>query len=873
MTVEKTISNFVKTQFPDFYQEEGPAFINFCTAYYEWMEVTGQATYQSRKLEDYLDIDTTPEDFIIYFKEKYLKNIQFELTSNKKLAVKHSLDLYRSKGTERSVDLFFKLIYGTDAFVSYPSENIFRLSSGAWTRPTYIEVADAPNLVEYVGKQIFGSLSDSSAFVEKYIKRKTKRGYVNIFYVSNITGDFQSNESLLYSNIASIPCTIIGSLNAIQIIDGGKEFSVGEIVNVIGASGVNAKARVTAIETATGEVDFTFIDGGAGYTTSPQVLIANNTLIVSNVASNSDSYFNTFEVISQSLANIAFSNSATTITTNSILHSGNNYGRVISVNQTGNTGTLVLSVSNGSFISTSNLYNSSNTFVAYVNTANNTTASAQILRRSPQVTIETQFTPSPAIEVFDVAYQKTGNTVYATGIVQLSVDRSLILRDVVGVFKKDDILYFENSTFTSPVASISVFLDVFAVNGNFTSENAPYVNSLTANGVLSSITGGDSANFSIASVSNSETLFLNTDIITANLLATSLGANSYGLPKNPSGNISSTLSSCLTYNVFNIGTIQDITGINPGENYENSPGVLVYQPYVTAFEKHDYILEVVNATSNFLSGEFIQQTYSGNNYLIGMANTSAFIEGDAVYQGNTYGQVKQVVSNNFILVYEAAGVFVPGSNVLSYTSNTSINAANVTAIPFTDYVIGKVNQANSSVLHVERELFKHDFIPGSVIVGLSSNTYATVSNVSEDANSQIMGLNADIDSSVFQSNGIIKTVSLVDSGFAYYDNTAILLSTDKTRSAVGSVINSSYGTGSGYYKTSDGFLSADKFLYDGDFYQEYSYEVFSKLPFQKYSEMLKKVMHVAGTKLFGAVQINSTINTMSGNPISQITQV
>jgi hypothetical protein len=37
-SVEKKISNFVESQFPQFYQEEGPDFILFMKAYYEWLE-------------------------------------------------------------------------------------------------------------------------------------------------------------------------------------------------------------------------------------------------------------------------------------------------------------------------------------------------------------------------------------------------------------------------------------------------------------------------------------------------------------------------------------------------------------------------------------------------------------------------------------------------------------------------------------------------------------------------------------------------------------------------------------------------------------------------------------------------------------------
>jgi len=138
--IEAIISPFIENQFPSFYKEEGPQFIAFAKAYFEWMETANNVLYQARKLPDYRDIDTTVDEFIVQFKEKYLKNIQFDTATNKELLIKNSLDLYRSKGTERSIDLFFKLVYGTSAEVRYPADNILRVSDGVWERPEYLEI-------------------------------------------------------------------------------------------------------------------------------------------------------------------------------------------------------------------------------------------------------------------------------------------------------------------------------------------------------------------------------------------------------------------------------------------------------------------------------------------------------------------------------------------------------------------------------------------------------------------------------------------------------------------------------------------------------------------------------------------------------------
>ena len=113
-SVEKYISNFISNQFPQFYQEEGPNFILFTKAYYEWMEESGNPIGEARSLFDYRDIDNTIEEFLEHFQRKYLYGIPFKTISNPRFLLKHILDVYRSKGTIQCYRLLFKLIYDKD---------------------------------------------------------------------------------------------------------------------------------------------------------------------------------------------------------------------------------------------------------------------------------------------------------------------------------------------------------------------------------------------------------------------------------------------------------------------------------------------------------------------------------------------------------------------------------------------------------------------------------------------------------------------------------------------------------------------------------------------------------------------------------------
>ena len=68
------------------------------------------------------------------------------------------------------------------------------------------------------------------------------------------------------------------------------------------------------------------------------------------------------------------------------------------------------------------------------------------------------------------------------------------------------------------------------------------------------------------------------------------------------------------------------------------------------------------------------------------------------------------------------------------------------------------------------------------------------------------------------------------------------------------------GIGAGFFQSTRGFLDSNKKLHDNDYYQEYSYEVISTIPFDRYVDVLKKITHVAGTKMFGRLSILSTPN-------------
>jgi hypothetical protein len=452
--IEKRISPLIASQFPSFYQEEGENFIAFVKAYYEWLESTDNPLYHARRLPTYRDIDDTTDDFIVHFKEKYLKNIQFDTATNKKLLVKNSLDLYRSKGTERSIDLFFKLVYGTSAEVNYPAEKIFRLSDGVYEKPEYLEIGYSIYNIDYVGKQVVGQLSGAKAFVEKYIRRRAGKGYVNLLYISGRQGDFKNGEviGLNINNQPTFDITkrtkLIGSVKRVTVQTRGRNFAVGDIVKFVNSDrGLGGLARVEAVNSVSGLVDFIFIDGGYGYTLNAESIISEKVLNLDNVTADytSDQYYRLFERGIQPVINVGYSSATSNLAVGNTVYRYHSNGvllaegRVLEVAPTSNTnGYFSVSHTAGVFVPNATYYTTGNGTSLHADTIEDKSMSGKFMNTPTDYDV-TIVAASGTFNVGDLILQQ--NAGYAIGTARVSnavvtADGTVLsLTDARGVFK------------------------------------------------------------------------------------------------------------------------------------------------------------------------------------------------------------------------------------------------------------------------------------------------------------------------------------------------------------------------------------------------------------------------------------------------------
>jgi hypothetical protein len=301
------ISHLIKSQFPQFYLEEGPDLVTFVEEYYKWAETEG-GLEKSRNLLTNRDIDETADKFLSFFRNKYMAQLPDVLIADKRELQKHILDLYRSKGSEAGLRLLFRLLYGEDIEIYIPSYDILKASDGDWVQEKYLELTKMVDNYLLQGKFITGFESGAQAFVEDYREISIKGRIVNIAVIQNVSGDFIPGELIIYEGLdfAKAP-KILGSP-----IEGGVITSISGIpLNTVLAAeefsgrGVGAQAVVTETFVGSGIIRFTLVNGGTGYSLDADISITSDAntsgsdaSFVIESLSNTSIFFNNDNIVS-----------------------------------------------------------------------------------------------------------------------------------------------------------------------------------------------------------------------------------------------------------------------------------------------------------------------------------------------------------------------------------------------------------------------------------------------------------------------------------------------------------------------------------------------------------------------------------------------
>ena len=281
MATNRKISSIVENQFPSFARDEGPKFVAFIKAYYEWLEQANNTVEVLDNLQTYQDIDTTYGEYLEFFHREILPSIPRNTLVDRKLLAKHIKDLYRSRGSELSYKMLFRILYDEEIDFYYPGEDILRASDGRWVKENAIRLG-APRsglISNFENSSIIGLTSGATARVVNIINTISAGEIVDELYLLDIVGVFQDNERVALSDDPSIYATIVstsGPLQAVDVTRGGAFHRADDIVSFISASGSGANGAVLATSDQSA-VEWIILDGGSGYTVNSTISITHNT--------------------------------------------------------------------------------------------------------------------------------------------------------------------------------------------------------------------------------------------------------------------------------------------------------------------------------------------------------------------------------------------------------------------------------------------------------------------------------------------------------------------------------------------------------------------------------------------------------------------
>ena len=272
--VKTKVSSVVSRQVPEFIREDNAQFISFLEAYYEFLEQT-----EKRDLGSTRDIDDTVDSFIQYFRNEVLLHVPISVLSDKRYLAKQINEVYRSKGTIKSYEFLFRILFNETPQLYFPKVDMLRLSDGKWDQAVVIRCTETTgNSFNLIGQTISQGITRGS--VESVIKFQIGSDTIAELTLNekSIVGTFNTTDSITgldNTTNTSITLDVLSVITNFEINRNGSYYRVGDPIDLISGSGTDAQIEVTNI--GYGSIDNIIIDSpGSGYTIGTE-LTFNNT--------------------------------------------------------------------------------------------------------------------------------------------------------------------------------------------------------------------------------------------------------------------------------------------------------------------------------------------------------------------------------------------------------------------------------------------------------------------------------------------------------------------------------------------------------------------------------------------------------------------
>ena len=248
--------------------KDAQPFIEFLKEYYKFLNQDNQPDKIIDELISNTDLDHVVDQFIQYIYKEVGFGMAAKLAANKINLYKHIDEFYKAKGSSDAFRLLFRLLFNKEIEIELPKESILIASDGKWIQQTIIfidVVYGNSNVFNSVNEYVLLTNSDGTK-VEIEIERVRfiKDNIYELTIAKGYNGIIKENATVGNSSFNG---TLINSLANFEILQAGKNFRVGQVLEL--SDGINDSTKslikVTRVNGEGGVLSFEFIKFGLDY--------------------------------------------------------------------------------------------------------------------------------------------------------------------------------------------------------------------------------------------------------------------------------------------------------------------------------------------------------------------------------------------------------------------------------------------------------------------------------------------------------------------------------------------------------------------------------------------------------------------------------
>ena len=863
---KESLSHLIANQLPDFVRVEYPVFVTFLEKYYEFLDEENQVNNFLLNYEKNFDINRTLDTFLPKFKNQYAQNFPLTAQIDDRRLIKFIKQFYEAKGSEKAIELLFRILYNERTEIFYPSEQVLRASDGIWIEDITLKLAVDTSITANPF-----DLSSKTAKITYYenISSVTYERTVETS-ISNVT-KFAYVSPAVYELVTNLPKTATirvpgAGASANALVSGGQvKAIVGETSKTF-SSITTAGTLVATVATSGAAGQFTCgnstlsIGDRLTITGTPGVATLAATVAVSGTAGQFTCGASTLAVndrvrITGTKGGTATITGYTTGTTYRVSAVTGTSPSVTGFTLTTESGTAIVTTA-GTL--TGLTYTTTGTITGY--TTGTTYKVSAVTGTSPNVTGFTLTTQS-GVPLVTTAGKLTGLT-YATAT-GINLTSNTITVPSHGYSTGDVVIYDKNGgTIITGLTNYAVYF-VIVVDVNTIKLATSAGNATLGTAVDLTIVGSGSQLLYAPVIDTGNGYFATPAVQFTSATGTSATARAI---------------------LADTGEISHVIVINGGSGYSTAPAVTFSTEAVRTK------VEIVSGTTTTLYGYIVRQLSTVEVIDCSGTPPCGFSVGD-IYSIDESGSVgSYTVEFNSattgtlaatVATSGTAGQFTCGASTLAVNDRITITGTRAGSGTITGYTTGTVYRV-SAVTGTSPNVTGFTLTTeASVAIVTTAGTLTGLTYTTSTPSSSGYFLNkynetdttlnpytlvgrdnkASIRIDAIDVDGCPTAVSIFDTGFDFERGTF----TVDIESALGCTATLSFTTGAvnvktGRFRDSRGMLSNVNKLQDNFYYQNYSYVVRSNVPSNKWLDIVKNTAHPAGTAIFGELTIEQTVD-------------